>query len=207
MANDSKAANIVGWMFHGSKKLPITAADLVRFRDKVTQRGDCLLWTASLNHEGYGRFHLGPVDVRAHVLSASIAHGARPFVGALACHAPHWQCGNRNCVAPEHLSWKSPAENIADREADGTTARGPRVNGEQVRAILDLRRGGATFSSIDASLGIHRGAAYDIYHQHSRLRGIREALAAVRSCRVASGSEHDSCESAIVALLPKDVEW
>ena len=40
-----------------------------------------------------------------------------------------------------------------------------------------------------------------------RLRGIREALDAVRTCELHAGYEYDDCEKAIVALLPKGVEW
>lgn len=40
-----------------------------------------------------------------------------------------------------------------------------------------------------------------------RLRGIREALVAVRDCNPKAGYEYDDCVAAIVALLPEGVEW
>lgn len=112
----------------------VLAADpklLERFMAKVEIRPNgCWIWTAGRAPNGYGVLQVKLADGRwvseyAHRVSWALAHG-----GALptknACH----DCPGGDdpaCVCPSHLWEGSHAQNIADRDAKGRTARGAAV--------------------------------------------------------------------------------
>ena len=90
--------------------------------------GECRLWPYGKGN-GYGRvegFHTRLV----HRLTLQ-AYAGHPYVGeckisgelTLKDHAAH-SCKNRHCNAVQHLSWKTAAENQADRDRDGTDNKG-----------------------------------------------------------------------------------
>lgn len=88
--------------------------------------GDCLIWPFGRSGSGYGS-HRAEVDgvryVHAHSVMCAHRHGPRP-AGTEAAHS----CGNGHlgCVNPQHLSWKTPAENQRDKVVHGTHNRGSR---------------------------------------------------------------------------------
>jgi hypothetical protein len=110
-----------------------------RFWSKVNKTDTCWLWTGSLNDRGYGNFGFnGKVD-KSHRVSWLLSGNTIPE-GDIICHAPHEICGNRHCVNPAHLRVGTQVENMNDRIADGTIARGikhgsNKLTEEQVRAI------------------------------------------------------------------------
>ncbi|MBB3521072.1 hypothetical protein [Rhizobium sp. BK456] len=85
---------------------------------------DCLTWPFGRNTSGYGQVWNGgkPFVVSRYV--CELVHGAPPTPEHEAAHS----CGkgSQGCISPGHLSWKTPADNNADRLLHGTHNRGER---------------------------------------------------------------------------------
>lgn len=102
---------------------------------------DCLLWPFATAF-GYGKIF---VEGRLRTVSRLVcehANGPPPTPRHEAAH----QCGRgrEGCVTKRHLSWKTSAENKADKVAHGTDNRGARhpmavLTEGQVRMILRLK--------------------------------------------------------------------
>jgi hypothetical protein len=110
-----------------------------RFWSKVNKTDTCWLWTARLDKKGYGQFWFNGTVVKSHRVSWVLSGNTIPE-GHIICHAPHEICGNRHCVNPAHLRVGTQVENMNDRIADETIARGIKIitsklTEEQVRAI------------------------------------------------------------------------
>lgn len=155
----------------------------VRFWAKVDKSGECWLWTARTDKNGYGKMrpNAHSSDVGAHRISFVLAGGVLA-PGQLVLH----HCDNPPCVRPEHLYAGTPKQNIDDMDRRGrrvhgntpaTAARGQRhwsrrqperftelLRGETnpsarltveiVRAIRTAYAGGESQTSIGRRLGI-----------------------------------------------------
>lgn len=99
--------------------LPLCKSELVRFWSRVKRKSSCWLWTANVNHRGYGLFGLRrdcngerkTVTAVAHRLIFCVSYGltdisAKDFV----CH----RCDVRNCVRPDHLFLGTHESNMKD---------------------------------------------------------------------------------------------
>ena len=91
-----------------------------RFWSKVKKGPDCWEWQAGREWDGYGIFSISHVSYRAHRLSWIMTNGGTG--GLLVLH----KCDNPSCVRPDHLWLGTVADNNADRDAKGRTARGDR---------------------------------------------------------------------------------
>lgn len=125
----------------------------------ITYDGDdCLIWPYTRDAKGYGRMK---VDGRMALVSRRVceeANGTPPTPSHEAAHS----CGNGKfgCVTKRHLSWKTRAENCADKIIHGTHDRGERnsqakITESQAREILALK-GRGTQRSIAERFGIAR---------------------------------------------------
>lgn len=127
---------------------------------------------------GYHAVHLragGKVFRRlVHRLVLEAFVGPRPE-GAQACHGD----GDRTNNRLTNLRWGTPAENAADRDRHGTTARGERVGTAKLSDadVAELRRIGASGGNVRdaaARFGIHPE------HAHRVARGRYRAIPTAR---------------------------
>lgn len=70
-----------------------------RFKSKYEkQNNGCWLWIAAKDRDGYGQFHIGNKQFKAHRVSWFIKNGViKPK------HVVDHLCRNRSCVNPKHL--------------------------------------------------------------------------------------------------------
>lgn len=122
----------------------------------------CLIWPFSIDAKtGYGRISVkkpggGSANASAHRYMCILAKGAPQSTRHQAAHA----CGNRACVNPRHLSWKTQSENEADKLIHGMSNRGERsgsakLTAEDVAAIRSAT--GFTQQELADKYGVSRG--------------------------------------------------
>lgn len=116
----------------------------------VGHKGDaCVVWPFSRNEYGYGQVKHGDKFYKAHRLMCIMAHGEPPEPRYNAAHS----CGNGNkgCVNPNHLSWKTPSENTLDTIRAGRAPQ--RINGRRAKLTQDqvnrIRRIGFTVNKFE----------------------------------------------------------
>jgi hypothetical protein len=134
-------------------------AALEWLRSHVSEDGEgCLIWPFNRNNQGYGYLTAWGSRVLAHRLMCELAHGA-PATGNL--EAAH-NCGGgrKGCCHPQHLEWKTTAENEADKLSHGTHNRGERngqakLTADDVRAIRRMA-GAMTQEAIGRAFGVSR---------------------------------------------------
>lgn len=106
---------------------------LIAHKDYVGD--ECLLWPFSCNTSGYGQLGFNYKILTASREMCRLTHGDPPPGKNHAAHS----CGNRRCVNPAHISWKSPRDNQLDRAAHGTAkttrAKLTRAKVEQIRQL------------------------------------------------------------------------
>lgn len=144
--------------------------------DNVSYSADaCLLWPFSIN-SGYGQFNVYGKGIKAHRYMCELVNGPAPSPQHDAAHS----CGNRRCVSPRHISWKTKTENQLDRRLHGTKANGKRgkLTYEQRLEIRSLR-GSVTQLELAQRYGVTRQCISNIMTEELRPR----ARGAVREGR------------------------
>lgn len=98
--------------------LRIRQEDRLRFSRKLEWHGDCLLWTASRNLQGYGKFKFRTgMTVLAHRFAYFAEHSLWILPTGRngdVCHAE--SCPERACCNPSHLYLGTHRENIYTRD-------------------------------------------------------------------------------------------
>ena len=101
--------------------MPRGAPVLERIFARADRGGECWVWTLAVDRDGYGKVQVKGRTLRPHRVVYETLVGPIPE-GLVVCH----RCDNPRCVRPDHLFLGTQAENIADRDAKGHTARGLR---------------------------------------------------------------------------------
>lgn len=120
-------------------------------------KGDCWIWTGGKLPGGYGLFHEGRKNIRAHRYSWELANGPIPD-DLIVCH----KCDNPPCVNLDHLFLGTDADNVKDKMDKG---RGP-----DMKEVSKYRRNPA---------GERNGRAV---HRWETIEEIRQLHASGRSC-------------------------
>lgn len=121
-------------------------SDLIRrFWEKVRVEGDCWVWTAARNRQGYGQFWdpqrrtMGLAHRFAYekFVGELVHHRFQPgSVGEVVCH----RCDNPACVRPDHLFIGTQLDNMRDA-----------VNKGRIRDSSGVRNGRAKLSPDDVT--------------------------------------------------------
>ena len=144
----------------------LSDADIRRFWSKVNlpDKNGCMNWTAGQDGRGYGQFWIDGSSTTAHRVSLIIAEGLPISDELESAHG----CLNHICVAPEHLSWKTHAENMKDRVRDNTLSRGEnRYNARLTQMLVNemrarYREGNISQRQIAKEYGISKSHAANI---------------------------------------------
>lgn len=141
----------------------VKPTDQQRFLTEVALKHSddpCLWWPYTKSRKGYGRLRYTENKKKkgtgAHRVVCEIVNGPPPTDRHEAAHS----CGNSGCVNPCHLSWKTPAENTADKVIHGTDNAGERNGNSKLTAaqVVEIRnlRGKARHKDIAARFGVAR---------------------------------------------------
>jgi hypothetical protein len=133
-------------------RMPVCAD--VRFLKNVTQVGECLEWTGTLNTYGYGQI-AGPAPRKQIVLThvyAWVRAGRKLPNGGVIRH----RCDNPVCVRIEHLIPGTQQNNVDDTWARGReNPRGRTLNVEDAREIRRRRNeNGESYKTLAAEYGV-----------------------------------------------------
>lgn len=131
----------------------------------AAETDDCLIWPFSVASHGYGDFRKGGTHWCAHTYVCTVAHRDKPSPDMDAAHS----CGVRKCANKRHLSWKTRAQNAADKAGHGTLLfgeRGPsaRLRQEQVAAVRASQAKGVTLAR---ALNVHPNTIYAVRQRRS----------------------------------------
>jgi hypothetical protein len=128
----------------------------------------CITWPFATNgRDGRGVIKIGGVMRQVHREVCRTVHGEPPTPSHEAAHL----CGKGHeaCVNPNHLAWKTSAENKADMNIHGTRLRGSLAFGAKlteasVREIRKLAAAGASQNSLASRYGVSQSVVWKAVH-------------------------------------------
>ena len=129
-----------------------------RYEAKVDRSGDCHLWTAARDGDGYGAFQVEGRTLKAHRWGYTHYIGPIPD-GLNVCHT----CDEPACQRLDHLFLGTQADNMADRDRKGRQYRpsgennpNTKLTEDDVRAIRQRAAAGEMKIILAAEYGLHR---------------------------------------------------
>lgn len=104
------------------------------------RRDDCLTWPYCRDRQGYARIDIEGNFMLAQRVICERVHGPAPTKDHQAAHS--CGMGTSGCINPGHLSWKTCAENHADKLIHGTHSRGEQQGASKLTEaqVLEIRR-------------------------------------------------------------------
>lgn len=122
------------------------------YRNKVDYSGDCHVWIAGRDKDGYGQVKRGGKKWQAHRYVWTQEVGPIPE-GLSVLHT----CDNPPCVRLEHLWLGTIKENTHDMMRKGRkVARGPAIPADVVARAIELYKAGWSFRAIGREVGWDR---------------------------------------------------
>lgn len=140
-------------------------------KDHVTHSGDeCLYWPFYKDDKGYGSVKWNNRYIGAHRAMCILAHGEPPRGRGRMTAAHECGQGHKACVNPRHLSWKTYAENTADRKKHGTYPAGENnsaavLNDAKV-LVIRKSRGVCTAKELSDAFGVTATQISRIWNGH-----------------------------------------
>lgn len=128
-----------------------------RFDSKVQKTATCWLWTACLDHDGYGHFKLNGKCQCAHRVAWWLKYGTWPKV-------LRHICDNPACVNLKHLVNGTHASNVADRVAKDRCAKGIKNRWAKLtKAIVkEIRKSKETTAALARRYKVSSTAIYQV---------------------------------------------
>lgn len=156
------------WLKHGTPLGGRTPrGEILRYIESLKGTGEteCIRWPYGMHPDGYGQaWYAGRVR-QAHRVVLIVSTGANPETPLQAAHL----CGKGHCgcVNPNHLEWKTPADNSLDRVRHGTVPLGEchhrsTLSAIQVMAIRVRVAEGATQRHVAEQYGVSQASISDI---------------------------------------------
>lgn len=131
----------------------------------------CLIWPFAIDDKGYGMLGHNGGHYKAHRFMCIFVRGEPPSRLHEAAHS----CGNGNkgCVHPRHVSWKTGSQNQLDSVLHGTGKKpgGPRrkLTAAMVAKIKTLK-GKKTQRAVGAMFGVHAETIGKVWRGHAHAR-------------------------------------
>lgn len=126
-----------------------------RFWEKVDKSGDCWIWTAAKDKDGYGFFRHEGKNLKAHRVSLRIKLGRE--VRGLSLHS----CDNPSCVKPDHLREGTNSMNQIDAAKRGRN-HSQKLSIGDVKRIREASLFGAKASDLARAYGVAKCSIYSI---------------------------------------------
>ncbi len=146
-----------------------TPKQIERFWSKVDRSGGtdaCWPWTGARHHFGHGGVSLNGKSLRPHRVVFFLVHARWPEPCGL-----HY-CDNPPCCNPAHIFEGTKAENSADRDRKGRTARGEShwLARLTERDVVEIRRryeAGQMPAIIANDYRVHPATVYDVVQRRT----------------------------------------
>lgn len=95
-----------------------------KFIPKVDTSGECWMWTASVNRQGYGNFTSNGKHLKAHRVAWELANSMKIPDDLVVMHT----CDTPGCCRPTHLKLGTRKENNEDMAAKGRHGQGKKTH-------------------------------------------------------------------------------
>ncbi len=151
---------------NAAKRIRPRGAALAWIKDHVEHAGDdCIIWPFCGKGPSRPQIRIGGKTRSACRVMCEFAHGPAPSDGFDAAHS--CRSGSLGCINPRHLSWKTPTENAADMERDGTMCLGEkssmaRLTESAVKEMRELSAKGVGIPALAIRFGVTHGAVASV---------------------------------------------